>query len=87
MTIAQQLVDEGLAACANVLPAMQSIYKWKGKIASETECLVIIKGARRHYKEIERRTRELHPYELPEIIAVPIVDGLAEYLRWLDRPE
>jgi periplasmic divalent cation tolerance protein len=85
--IARALVEEGLAACVNILPSMRSIYKWKGKIEDATEQLLVIKSAVARFPAICDRLRSLHPYELPEIIAVPIVEGLPEYLAWLNHPE
>jgi len=85
--IARALVEEGLAACVSILPPMRSIYKWKGKIEDATEQQLIIKSNRDRFPSIMERIRTLHPYELPEIIAVPIADGLPDYLRWLHHPE
>ena len=85
--IAQALVEEGLAACVNILPPMHSIYRWKGKIERASEQLLVIKSATARFPAICDRVRNLHPYELPEIIAVPIAEGLPEYLAWLNHPE
>lgn len=85
--LARALVEERLAACVNVLPAMQSIYRWKGKIESAGEHLLIIKTRTADYGAVEERLRALHPYELPEVIAVPILAGLPAYLAWLDNPD
>ena len=85
--IAHALVEEGLAACVNVLPPMHSIYKWKGEIEQATEQLLVIKSTVAHFPAIRERIQALHPYELPEIIAVPIADGLPGYLAWLSHPE
>ena len=85
--IAQALVQERLAACANVLPAMQSIYRWRGQVESASEHLLIIKIRAADYPAVEQRIRALHSYELPEVIAVPLVGGLAAYLAWLDNPD
>ena len=85
--IARALVEEGLAACVNILPPMRSVYRWKGKIEDATELLLVIKSTAARFPAIRERLRALHPYELPEIIAVPIVDGLPEYLAWLNHPE
>jgi periplasmic divalent cation tolerance protein len=85
--IARALVEEGLTACVNILPAMRSIYRWKGKIEGADEQLLLIKSATARFPAIRDRVRVLHPYELPEIIAVPIADGLPEYLAWLNHPE
>ncbi len=86
-TIAKTLVSEGLAACVNILPPLRSVYTWRGKIASATEHLLLIKSTKHRYSALQERIQALHPYELPEIIAVPIVDGLPDYLSWLDHPE
>ncbi len=85
--IGHALVEEGLAACVNILPPMHSIYRWKGKIERATEQQLVIKSAVARFPAIRDRLRSLHPYELPEIIAVPIADGLPEYLAWLNKPE
>jgi periplasmic divalent cation tolerance protein len=85
--IARVLVEEGLAACVNLLPAMQSIYTWRGKTETATEHLLLIKSITDRYPDIEARIRTLHPYELPEIIAIPVVHGLPDYLTWLNHPD
>jgi periplasmic divalent cation tolerance protein len=82
--LAETLVAERLAACANLLPAVQSVYRWEGKVERAAEVLLIIKTTAAHYPALEARLRELHPYEVPEIIALPITAGSAPYLRWLD---
>lgn len=85
--IARALVEENLAACVNILPPMRSVYRWKGKIEETSEQLLIIKIASARFPAVMDRIRALHPYELPEIIALPITDGLPEYLAWLNQPE
>ncbi len=85
--IATALVKEGLAACVNIQPLMTSVYRWKGKTETTNESQLIIKSLVEHYADIEKRIVGLHPYELPEIIAVPIVAGLEPYLAWLSSPE
>ncbi len=85
--LARALVGERLAACVNILPVEQSVYRWKGRIESARERLLVIKAERRAYAAIEKRLRALHPYELPEIIAVPIIAGLRAYLGWISRPD
>lgn len=85
--IARALVEERLAACVNILPAVKSIYRWRGAVESANEHLLIIKSRAQDYIAIERRVRDLHSYELPEVIAVPIVTGLPEYLAWLGDPD
>ncbi|HEY8554248.1 MAG TPA: divalent-cation tolerance protein CutA [Burkholderiales bacterium] len=85
--IARSLVESRLAACVNVLPAMQSIYRWKGKVEEASEHLLIMKVSRTNYGNLEQRIRELHPYELPEIVAVSIDAGLPAYLAWIVDPD
>jgi len=82
--IANALVDEGLAACVGILPGVQSVYRWQGRRESAREHLLTIKTRRDAYAALERAIVALHPYELPEIIAVPITQGLAGYLAWID---
>lgn len=84
--IARVLVEEKLAACVNMLPPMRSIYRWKGRVEDATEQLLVIKTAQQ-FAAVRDRIRSLHPYELPEIIAVPIADGFPEYLAWLRDSE
>ena len=85
--IARTLVEERLAACVNILPPMRSVYRWKGRVEEADELLLVIKAAAGPFAALRDRLRALHPYELPEIIAVPIVDGLPEYLAWLHHPD
>jgi periplasmic divalent cation tolerance protein len=85
--IARVLVEEELVACVNILAPVRSIYRWRGRIEDTSEHLLVIKSAQARFAEIRDRLRSLHPYELPEIIAVPIADGLPEYLAWLNHPE
>lgn len=85
--LARALVSERLAACVNIVPIEQSVYRWKGRIESARERLLVVKSERRAYAAIERAVRALHPYELPEIIAVPIVAGFGPYLAWISRPD
>lgn len=86
-SIARALIEARLAGCVNILPAMQSIYTWHGKTEITSEHLLIIKARAADYPAIEARIRALHPYELPEIIAVRLTDALPEYLAWLDNPD
>ncbi len=81
--IALALVEEKLAACVNLLPRVQSIYRWQGKIDSASEIPLLIKSTASAYPALEKRLRDLHPYEMPEIIAWPISQGLPAYLNWL----
>ena len=81
--ITNQLVTEKLAACANILPQIESIYHWKGKLETGNETLVFFKLSEDRQSDFQNKLRSLHPYEIPEIIFVPIADGLPEYLRWV----
>ena len=86
-TLAIALVEENIAACVNVIDNIHSTYRWQGKVESSKECLLIIKIKAANYDNVEKRITELHPYELPEIIAVPIIAGLPAYLNWIDNPQ
>jgi periplasmic divalent cation tolerance protein len=81
--IATQLVTEEFAACANILPAVESIYRWKEKLESGNEALVFFKVSEDRQSAFQEKLSALHPYEVPEIIFVPISSGLPEYLRWV----
>ncbi|TAE75782.1 MAG: divalent-cation tolerance protein CutA [Verrucomicrobia bacterium] len=75
------LVERQVAACVNLLPGVESIYRWEGRVERAGEVLALIKTVR--YPEVEAALRELHPYELPEILAIPVATGLPAYLAWL----
>lgn len=77
------LVEERLAACVNLLPPMDSVYRWEGRVERETERQVVIKTSRDRAVALWDRVRELHPYEVPEFIVLPISDGNDAYLRWV----
>jgi periplasmic divalent cation tolerance protein len=81
--LAHALVEERLAACVNVLPAVRSIYAWKGEICNEGELLCLLKTRRALFDAVRERVLDLHPYEVPEVIALPLVEGSATYLQWL----
>lgn len=81
--IAEALITEGVAACVNVMAECSSVYHWRGKIERAAEIPVLIKTTREAYPRLENILRKLHPYELPEIIALPISAGLPEYLNWV----
>ena len=81
--IAHQAVERRLAACANLLPGLKSIYRWKGRVESAEEVLLLLKTTDDRYAELETAVAELHPYELPEVIAVRIENGLSAYLDWV----
>lgn len=82
-TFGRTLVEERLAACVNLLPPMNSVYRWEGQVEQDTERQVIIKTARERLVALWDRIRELHPYEVPEFVVLPIVDGNDAYLRWI----
>jgi periplasmic divalent cation tolerance protein len=81
--ISNQLVTERFAACANILPAVESIYRWKNKIESGNEILVFFKITEERQTAFQDKLRSLHPYDVPEIVFVPVAGGLPEYLRWV----
>jgi periplasmic divalent cation tolerance protein len=81
--IAEALVSEGLAACVNILPGIASVYRWEGQVQRDAEVLLLIKTTRGRLPELTDRVRGLHPYELPEVIAVPVSGGLPDYLQWV----
>ena len=81
--ICRAVVEEGLVACANIIPHIRSIYLWKGEICDEGEVLIIMKTRKERWKAIEKRVQELHSYEVPEVIALPIVEGSDTYLNWI----
>jgi periplasmic divalent cation tolerance protein len=80
---ARSLVEERLAACVNLLAPMESVYRWEGNIEQETERQVVIKTSRDRVAMLWDRIRELHPYDVPEFLVLPIVDGNDAYLRWV----
>lgn len=83
MALANKLVDERLAACVNVLAGCTSVYHWQGKNETVSEVPVFIKTLAKHYPRLEQLITSIHPYELPEIIAVPISNGWPAYLKWI----
>ncbi len=85
--IARTLVEEGHAACVNRLPGVTSTYRWQGQVEQSEETLLLIKTSRERYAALQSRLAQIHPYELPEIIAVPITTGLPAYLQWVADPE
>ncbi len=84
--IATELVRRRLAACVNVLEArVRSTYRWKGKVETAAECLLVIKSSRKLFPKLRAAVERLHSYEVPEVIALPIVEGSPAYLRWLSE--
>jgi periplasmic divalent cation tolerance protein len=81
--IGRAVVDASLAACANILPKIRSIYRWQGKMADETEVLMLLKSRGPMFGALEKEIKRLHSYSVPEIIAVPIAKGSEKYLRWV----
>jgi periplasmic divalent cation tolerance protein len=83
--IGSALVKEKLAACVNVIPGVRSIYTWQGKVCDDRELLLVVKTTRVRYPEVERRVKALHPYKVPEVIALPVKRGSAAYLGWVRK--
>jgi periplasmic divalent cation tolerance protein len=83
--IARRLVEARLAACVTAVPGAQSTYHWKGAVEQSEEWLLVIKSNRDLFVQLKTQLQELHSYEVPEVIAVPIVDGAESYLNWMDR--
>jgi len=82
--IAERLIDERLAACVNVLPAVSSTYRWKGRVEHAGEVLLLMKTSNEKLDRLMARVKELHSYKIPEILALPIERGSPEYLKWLE---
>lgn len=83
--IAQNLVETRLAACVQILPPMQSVYRWQGKIEEASEVLLLIKTSRPLFHQVREAIAATHSYSEPEILAIPIIDGAPGYLTWMDR--
>lgn len=81
--LVRDVVEAGLAACGNLLPAVRSIYRWKGAICDDSEVLVLLKTTEHSFAALQARLVELHPYDCPEVIAVPVIDGHPDYLTWV----
>lgn len=81
--IGKGMVDAKLAACANIIPGIQSIYRWKGKVVKAQEVLIILKSTRPRYRALEKAIKAMHSYETPEIIALPVKEGLDRYIGWV----
>ena len=85
MKIARALVQEKLVACVNLVNGIRSVYAWKGEICDDPEILLIIKTTDNRFSALKERVRELHPYEVPEVIALPVVAGWEPYLEWVRK--
>lgn len=83
--LARALVEQRLAACVNIVPGARSIYRWQGKIEDTAEWVLVIKSRRDLFEKLREAIARLHSYEVPEVIALPVVDGSDAYLEWLDR--
>jgi len=83
--LAEMLVGSHLAACVQILPEMESVYRWQGKVERQPEVLLIAKTTQAKFSDLEREVRALHSYDTPEIVAVPITAGSALYLEWLSK--
>ena len=84
MSLAHAAVDAGLAACANILPNMTSIYRWKGAVEEAEEMILLLKTRADMFEKLEEKMRALHPYECPCLVALPFVNGSAPYLDWIN---
>ena len=82
---ARTLVEEKLAACGNIVPGVESVYRWEGKVETGSEVLVVFKTTIGRYPALEARVQTLHPYAVPEVLALRVVDGLPAYLRWVEE--
>jgi periplasmic divalent cation tolerance protein len=81
--IGEEMVSAKLAACANIIPRIQSIYRWKGKVVNAQEALLILKSTRPRYRALEKAIKAMHTYETPEIIGLPVKEGLDQYIGWV----
>ena len=83
--LAEAMVVEELAACVNILPSVRSVYRWQGAVETADEVLLVIKSRENLFESLRLRIIELHPYDVPEVIAVPILAGHGPYLEWIDN--
>lgn len=81
--LAREVVEGRLAACGNILPGVTSIYRWEGETHQDPECLVILKTTKASLASLKEKVMELHPYDVPEFLALPVADGHLPYLRWV----
>lgn len=82
--LARLLIEQRLAACVSILPRMRSFYRWKGAVESADECLLLIKSSRPLFERLRVELEKAHSYEVPEMLALPVVEGAANYLEWLE---
>ena len=83
--IAKALLEENLIACANIISQVRSLYKWKGEVCDDPEFLMICKSQRHLFDRLAQKVKSLHSYEVPEIIAMPLVEGWSPYLKWIEE--
>lgn len=83
--IAEALIEKRLAACVTILPRVRSVYRWQGVLEHSDEFLLVIKSAQDRFEQLRAEIGRLHSYQLPELLALPVVDGAPDYLQWLDR--
>jgi len=82
--LAKLMVEEGLAACASIIPSVRSYYRWQGAVETAGECLLVIKSARRQFPALSTLLQRAHSYEVPEVLALPVIAASAPYLAWLE---
>jgi periplasmic divalent cation tolerance protein len=85
LRVARALVESRLAACVNILPGVRSVYPWKGAVQEDNEWMLVIKSTRPLFDQLSAALRKAHSYEIPEVLALAVVDGSQEYLDWMDR--
>ena len=83
VSLARRLVEHKLAACATILPAARSYYRWQGAIECSEECLLLIKSSRDRFEDLRRQIESIHSYQVPEVLALPVIAGSPNYLEWL----
>ena len=83
--IAHKFVENGLVACVNIIPNIRSIYLWKDKVCDESEVMLVMKAHSRCVEKIKTELKSIHSYECPELVVLPVSDGLADYLKWVDE--